>query len=88
MAKKIRLRPRTKITVCDNVHDVVMELGGTHAVAPLTKCGVTAVHNWLARGSFPPRHYLKMQSALIERNAVAHPRLWGQDGETHYEIAA
>lgn len=66
-------------TVLTTVDDVVAQLGGMKRVARMTKCGVTAVHNWRARGCFPARFYVRMQTKLIENGFVAPAKLWGQD---------
>ena len=62
------------------VNRVIRQLGGTAAVARLTGCGVTAVCNWRARGCFPARFYVRMQTKLIENGFVAPAKLWGQQG--------
>ena len=66
-------------TVLTTVDDVVAQLGGTKRVARMTRCGVTAVCNWRARGCFPARFYVRMQTKLIEKGFVAPAKLWGQD---------
>lgn len=58
--------------------EVIGHLGGTGKVRDMTGVkSLQAVHNWKARGSFPPRLHVVMTEALRELNVEAPPELWG-----------
>lgn len=59
------------------VSAVVDALGGTKAVAALTKRKWdSAVSNWKAENAFPTTTYFVLKSALQERGKTAPDRLW------------
>ena len=58
---------------------VVRVLGGTNAVAALTRRQYSAAHNWLGFKSFPAKTYVVMKAALRERGYDAPDSLWGMD---------
>jgi hypothetical protein len=67
--------PRALLTT----NAVIDALGGTQAVARLTRRGDTAPYNWLYHQRFPPNTYLAMTRALLNRGLYAPPWLWDQE---------
>ncbi len=64
----------TTLYTADEVMDM---LGGTNAVAALTKRKPTAASNWRKFGRFPANTYLVMRDALAEDGFDAPASLWG-----------
>jgi len=56
--------------------EVVDALGGTKAVAELTRRKDSAVSNWRTAGKFPPNTYLLLKAALSDKNKGAPDALW------------
>ncbi len=51
----------------DTFHDVALALGEQPGIRAITGASPQAYCNWRARGFFPARLYLKLNSALIAR---------------------
>jgi hypothetical protein len=61
-----------------SIEEVIEELGGTKAVAELTKrASPSAVPNWQIRKAFPTNTYAVMKAALAAKDATAPGELWG-----------
>lgn len=59
-----------------SVNAVIDALGGTKAVAELTKRGATAPCNWRRRQMFPPATFPVLMSALEAIDHTAPKHLW------------
>jgi hypothetical protein len=62
--------------VLTTTREVITVLGGTSAVASLTKRRYSAAFNWLGFDTFPPNTYIVIKSALHERGYDAPDSLW------------
>jgi hypothetical protein len=80
MARKPEQDNNTLIRL-HNVRDVVRALGGTDAVAALTRRSPQAVSNWIAEDRISPRLFLRMTVALKALGYFAAPALWSQEDE-------
>jgi hypothetical protein len=60
-----------------SVPEVMEKLGGTAAVAQITKRKLTAASNWNNFETFPSNTYVVMTAALAEKGYAAPPSLWG-----------
>ena len=59
------------------IEEVIEKLGGTKAVAELTKRpSPSAVPNWIVRNSFPLNTYTILKAALRARGYDAPDELW------------
>lgn len=62
------------------VSEVVDALGGSHEVMAVAKVDKhQVVSNWVGRGRFSSRTYLRLTTALERRGMCASPELWGID---------
>lgn len=65
-------------TTVTTAKEVIVRLGGTGKVRAITGVkSLQAVHNWKARGSFPPRLHIVMTEALDKVDVKAPAELWG-----------
>ncbi len=62
-----------------SIEKVIEELGGTKAVAELTKRtgSISTVPNWIKRKRLPSTTYKIMKTALEEKGATAPDEFWG-----------
>lgn len=58
---------------------VIEALGGPTAVARMTNRKPQHVVNWRAAGRLPPKTFLVVSQALVERGKTAPSSLWGID---------
>jgi hypothetical protein len=58
--------------------EIIDLLGGTAAVARLTRRSDQQVSRWKSNGRFAPQTYLVMMNALQARGHWASPSLWQQ----------
>jgi hypothetical protein len=59
--------------------EVIDALGGTQAVADITKRTYSATHNWRSFGRFPANTFLTLTNALKLRGFDAPASLWGME---------
>jgi 2-methylcitrate dehydratase PrpD len=69
------------ITRLETVKAVVLALGGTDAVASLTRRSAQAVSNWISTGRISPRLFWLMTAVLAKRGFTAPAELWSQEAE-------
>lgn len=67
-------------TLC-TPNDVIKELGGTSAVAVLTRRKASSVSTWKARGKFPADTFIILTHALKSKKATAPVSLWGMTNQ-------
>lgn len=63
--------------VLQNASEVIDALGGTSAVARLTRRRPQAVSNWRGTNRIPPDTVLVMRAALEEKGLRSDLALWG-----------
>lgn len=72
----------------ETADEVVAALGGNPSVEALTESKPTAVCNWVATGSFPPKTYVVMTMALAALGKTAPAALWRMKLPADTESAA
>jgi hypothetical protein len=76
-----------KLTPLTSTNAVIAELGGTQAVADLTKRAYNAAFNWHAQHAFPSNTYVVMTAALAARGFCAPDSLWGMTMAAEAQVA-
>jgi len=64
------------MVACRTTEAVISSLGGTNAVAELTKAKPKSVWNWKKTNKFPAKTYLALVSALAHQGDTAPNTLW------------
>ena len=65
------------MTLHKSATEIINALGGTSAVARLTKSSSKAVSNWKAANRLPANTYLVIKDALTRTGHQAPDHLWG-----------
>lgn len=64
-----------------SIEDIVSAFGGPPKLAEWAGVGVTAVHNWLARGEIPPCWHMPLILECARRKQLISPEAFGIEGD-------